>query len=132
MSSAGRTRCRIPRKIILAVRCKDPGIDIAVAVVPEADAVAPDRVVVDIEIGERPEQRPDSSISAIAVSPPPVRDAAAMPAGQRCSRDDLSARRRVAEQATGIHGTADILRSEGRVSNVTVTSKRMAAVQSPQ
>src|SRR5260370_21591668 len=102
MSSAGRTRCRIARKIILAVRRKDPGIDIVVAIGPEADAVAPDRVVVDIVIGERPEQRPDPSISAIVVSPPPVRDAAAMPAGPRCSRRHLPPPRRVAEQATGL------------------------------
>src|ERR1700716_3599477 len=128
MSPAVRARSRIGGEIFMAVRRKDRGIDVRITVVPEADAVTPDGVVVDIVNGEWPKQRPDPSISAVAVSPPPVRDAAAMPAGQRCSRGDLSARRRVAEQATGIHGTADILRSEGRVS----TSKRMSAVQSPQ
>src|SRR6476646_6046763 len=100
-----RARSRIGSKIIMAVRRKDRGIDVRITVVPEADAVTPDGVVVDIVNGEWPKQRPDPSISAVAVSPPPVRDATAMPAHQRCSRGDLSARRRVAKP--GIHTVAN-------------------------
>src|ERR1700737_1311940 len=116
MSSAVRARSRIGGEIILAVRRKDRGIDVRITVVPEADAVTPDGVVVDIVNGEWPKQRPDPSISAIAVSPPPVCDVAAMPARQRCSRDDLPARRWVAKP--GIHSLANVLRSEGGRSDV--------------
>src|ERR1700676_3661133 len=121
MSSAVRTRSRIGGEILRAVGRKDRGIDIRITVVPEADAVTPDGVVVDIVNGEWPKQRPDPSISAVAVSPPPVRAAAAMPTRQRCSRDDLPARRRVAKP--GIHSVADVLRSEGSRSDAAVTSK---------
>src|SRR5712691_511077 len=119
MSSAVRARSRIGGEIIMAVRRKDRGIDVRITVVPEADAVTPDGVVVDIVNGEWPEQRPDPTISAVAVSPPPVRGAAVLPAGQRCNRDDLPARRRFGEP--GIHGLADVSRSEGRHSDVAVT-----------
>src|SRR5260370_23766166 len=121
MSSAEPASSRIGGEIIMTVRRKDRGIDVGITVVPEADAVTPDGVVVDIVNGEWPKQRPDPSISAVAVSPPPVRDVAAMPARQRCSRDDLPARRRVAKP--GIHSVADVLRSEGGRSDVAVTSK---------
>src|ERR1700680_4583449 len=121
MSSAVRARACIGAEIILAVRRKDRGIDVRITEVPEADAVTPDGVVVDIVDGEWPRQWPDPSISAVAVSPPPVRDVAAMPARQRCGRDDLPARRRVANP--GIHTVADVLRSEGSRSDVAVTSK---------
>src|SRR6266567_991143 len=93
MSSVQRARSRIGGEIIMAVRRKDRGIDVRITVVPEADAVTPDGVVVDIVNGEWPEQRPDPSISAVAVSPPPVRDEAAVPARQRRSRGDLPAQR---------------------------------------
>src|SRR3989440_10212462 len=94
-------------------------MDVRITVVPEADAVTPDGVVVDIVNGEWPEQRPDPTISAVAVSPPPVRGAAVLPAGQRCNRHDLPARRRVGKP--GIHGLADVSRSEGRHSDLAVT-----------
>src|ERR1700687_3746447 len=136
MSSAVRARSRIGGEIIMAVRRKDRGIDVRITVVPEADAVTPDGVVVDIVNGEWPEQRPDPSIPAVAVSPPPtparavppppVRDVAAMPARQRYSRDDLPAHRRVAKP--GIHSVADVLRSEGSRSDVAVTSKGTSAM----
>src|ERR1700730_14965578 len=93
MSPAVRARSGIGGEILRAVGRKDRGIDIRITVVPEADAVPPDGVVVDIVSGEWPKQRPDPSISAVVVSPPPVRDAAAMPARQRRSRDDLPAHR---------------------------------------
>src|ERR1700720_2139444 len=121
MSPAVRARSGIGGEILRAVGRKDRGIDIRITVVPEADAVTPDGVVVDIVDGEWPKQRPDPSISAVAVSPPPVRDVAAMPARQRCSRDDLLAHRRVAKP--GIHSVADVLRSEGSRSDVAVTSQ---------
>src|SRR3979411_1429443 len=94
MSSAVRARSPIGGEIIMAVRRKDRGIDVRITVVPEADAVTPDGVVVDIVNGEWPKQRPDPSISAVAVSPPPVRDVAAMPTRQSRSRDRLAAHRR--------------------------------------
>src|SRR5271154_2885705 len=103
----------------MAVGRKDRGIDVRITVVPEADAVTPDGVVVDIVDGEWPKQRPNPSISAVAVSPPPVRDVAAMPARQRCRRDDLPALRRVPKP--GLHSVADVLRSEGSRSDVAVT-----------
>src|SRR5258706_9162245 len=121
MSSAGRARSGIGGEIVMAERRKDRGIEVGITVVPEADAVTPDGVVVDIVNGEWPEQRPDPTISAIAVSPPPVRDVAAMPARQRCSRDDLPAHRRVAKP--GIHSVADVLRSAGSHSDVAARSK---------
>src|SRR6266487_5817389 len=121
MSSAVWTRSRIGGEIIMAVRRKDRGIDVRITVVPEADAVTPDGVVVDIVNGEWPEQRPDPSISAVAVSPPAARDVAAVPARQRRSRDDLPAHRRVAKPR--IHGVADVLRSGGCRSDATVASK---------
>src|ERR1700736_6502918 len=121
MSPAVRAGSGIGGEILRAVGRKDRGIDIRITVVPEADAVTPDGVVVDIVNGEWPKQRPEPSISAVAVSPPPVRDPAAMPARQRCSRDDLPAHRRVAKP--GIHSVADVLRSEGSRSDVAVTSK---------
>src|SRR5712672_327418 len=97
MSSSGRARSGIGGQSVMAVRRKDRGIDVRITVVPEADAVTPDGVVGDIVNSEWPEQRPDPTISAVAVSPPPVRDAAAVPARQRRSRDDLPAPRRVAK-----------------------------------
>src|SRR6266403_11284 len=121
MSSAEPARSGIGGEIIMAIRRKDRGIDVRITVVPEADAVTPDGVVVDIVNGEWPKQRPDPSIAAVAVPPPPVRDAAAMPARQRCSRDDLPARRRVAKP--GIRNVADVLRSQRSRSDVAATSK---------
>src|SRR5580704_16593521 len=121
MSSAERARSRIGGEIIMAVRRKDRGIDVRITVAPEADAVTPDGVVVDIVDGEWPKQRPNPSISAVAVSPPPVRDVAAMPARQRCSRDDLPAHRRVAK--SGIRRVVGVLRSEGSRSDFAVTGK---------
>src|SRR5258708_14592172 len=97
MSAAEPARSGIGGEIIMTVRRKDRGIDVRITVVPEADAVTPDGVVVDIVNGEWPKQRPDPSISAVAVSPPPVRDVAAMPARQPSSRDDLPPHRRVAK-----------------------------------
>src|SRR5438552_16969930 len=107
MSSSGRARSGIGGEGVASVGRKDRGMDVGITVVPEADAVTPDGVVVDILIGEWPEQRPDASISAVAVSPPPVRDVAAMPARQRRGRDDLPAHSRVAKP--GIYSVADVL-----------------------
>src|ERR1700720_351122 len=129
MSPAVRARSGIGGEILRAVRRKDRGIDIFITVGPKADAITPDGVVVDIVNGEWPKQRPDPSISAVVVSPPPVRDAAAMPARQRRSRDDLPAHRRVAKP--GIRGVADVLRSKGSRSDVAATSKGTCAMQSP-
>src|SRR3984893_9779668 len=119
MPSAERARSRIGGEIIMAVRRKEHGMYVRIAVVPEADAITPDGVVVDIVNGEWPEHRPNPSISAVAVSPPPVRDVAAMPARQRCSGDDLPAHRRVAK--SGIHSVVDVLRSEGSPPDMAVT-----------
>ena len=99
----------------MAVRRKHRRTDVRITVVPEAEAVPPDGVVVDIVDGEWPKQRPDPSISAVAVSPPSVRDAASMPARQRCGRGDLSARRRLAK--LGIRGALDVLGSDGAVTS---------------
>src|SRR6202051_4794914 len=107
MSPAVRARSGIGGEILRAVGRKDRGIDIRITVVPEADAVTPDGIVVDIVNGEWPKQRPDPSISAVVVSPPSVRAAAAMPACQRRRRDDLPAQRRVAK--SGIHSAVDVL-----------------------
>src|SRR5438067_10169265 len=121
MSWAVWARSRIGGEIIMVVRRKDCRIDVRITVVPEADAVTPDDVVVDIVNGEWPKQRPDPSISAVAMSPPPLRDATALPARQRCSRHDLPAHRRVAKP--GIHSVVHVLRSEGGRSDLTVTSR---------
>jgi DNA-binding transcriptional LysR family regulator len=86
---------QITNQVVVAVRPKYPGVDIRVTVVPEA-VVAPDRVIIDVVIRERPKQRPDPAIEAVAVPPPPVCDVAAMPSGQRRSRGELPARSRVA------------------------------------
>src|SRR5258708_14132360 len=106
MSSAERARSRIGGEIIMAVRRKDRGIDVRIAVVPEADAITPHGVVVDIVNGEWPEHRPDPSISAVAVSPPPVRRVAAAPAPQPRAPDALPAHRRVAKPAIRTLATA--------------------------
>src|ERR1700676_2058406 len=129
MSPAVRARSGIGGEILRAVGRKDRGIDIRITVVPEADAVTPDGVVVDIVNGEWPQQRPAPSISAVVVSPPPVHEAAAMPARQRRSRDDLPAHRRVAKP--GIRGVADVLRSEGSRWDAAVGRKGTCAMQSP-
>ena len=76
MPSAAPALRHIAGEIVIAVRREDPCIDVRVTVVPEA-VVAPDRIVIDVVIGERPEQRPDPSISAVAVLPPSVRAVAA-------------------------------------------------------
>src|SRR5258708_7185383 len=129
MSSAVRAWSRIGGEIVRAIRRKDRGIDVGITVVPEADAITPDGVVVDIVNSEWPKQRPDPSISAVAVSPPPVPDVAAMPARQRCSRGDLPAHRRVAQP--GIRSVADVLRSEGSHSDLAVTCKSTSVMESP-
>src|SRR5437762_5032450 len=120
MSSSGRARSGIGGEGVGSVGRKDRGMDVGITVVPEADAVTPDGVVVDIVNGEWPEHRPDPAISAVAVSPPSVRVAAVLPAGQCCNRNDLPACRRVGKP--GIHRRADVVRSEGSHSDVTVTS----------
>jgi hypothetical protein len=103
----------------MAVWRKDRGIDVRIAVVPETYAITPYGVIVDIVNGEWPEQRPDPSIPAVAVSPPPDCGAVAMPARLRCNRSDLPSHRRVAKP--GIK--ADVLRSEGRRSDLATTRK---------
>src|ERR1700688_1247779 len=128
MSSAVRAWSCIGGRIGRAIRRKDRGIDVGITVVPEADAITPDGVVVDIVNSEWPKQRPDPSISAVTVPPPPVPDVAAMPARQRCSRGDLPAHRRVARP--GIHSVADVLRFQGSRSDAAVTCKDTCAMQS--
>ena len=99
MASAAPALRHIASEIVITVRRKDPRIDVRVTVVPEG-VVAPNRIIIDVVIGERPEQRPDPSISAVAVLPPSVRVvAAAVPARQCGSRGDLPARGGIAEQA---------------------------------
>ena len=120
MSWAVWARSRIGGEIIMAVRRKDRGIDVRITVVPEAGAITPDDVVVDIVNGEWPKQRPDPSIAAVAVSPPPLRGLTAVPARQRCSRGDLPAHGRVAKP--GIHSVAQVLRPGGSRPNLAVTS----------
>src|SRR5256885_1516608 len=130
MSSSGRARSGIGGEGVASVRRKDRGMDVGITVVPEADAVTPDGVVVDIVNGEWPEHRPDPTIAAVAVSPPSVCVAAVLPAGQRCNRNDLPARRRVGKP--GIHRRADVVRSEGSHADVTVTSISTRMMHSSQ
>src|ERR1700688_3597217 len=127
---ADRSGSGIGGQIIMAVRRKDRGIDVGIAVVPEADTVTPDGVIVDVVDGERPEHRPDPTISAVDVSPPPVRDVAAMPARQRCSRDDLPAHRWIAK--SGTRRVVGVLRSEGSRSDFALTGKGTTVMQSPE
>src|SRR5262245_52303753 len=125
MPPAGLVRSQISRKGIPPVRRKDPRVDIAVAIGPEAGAVARDHVVGHIGVGEWPEQWPDPAIAAVVMPPPPARAAAALPAGQCRGGSDLSARRRGAKRAAGIAGNADILRPERRGLNGTVVTRAM-------
>src|SRR5260370_24450579 len=76
------------REGIIAVRCKHAGVDVIIAVAREGGpgTVAPERIVIDVIKGERPEQRPDPSIAAVAVSPPS--GAAVVPARQRRASAD--------------------------------------------
>src|SRR6202008_2134534 len=94
-ASAG-TRSQIAGEPVVGVGSEHAGIDIDVAITPEARAVAPDGVVVDVIIGERPEQRPDPAISAIPVPPPSM---GAVPADQRGAGRELSARDWVGDDA---------------------------------
>jgi len=119
--SAVRARSRIGGEFLTAIWREDRGIDVRIRVAPEAGAITPDGVVVDIVNGERPKQRPDPSISAVAMSPPPVRGATAMPARQRSSRGDLPAQRRIAEPE--IDDGADVLRPQRSRPELTVTGQ---------
>src|SRR5271165_833172 len=94
MPSQRRRRPQIGCKVLLAVRREDSGIDVGIAIGPEAGAFTEDDVDGDIFMGERPEQRSDPSISTVAMSPPAIGGAAAMPARKRGSRDQLPARER--------------------------------------
>src|SRR3954451_4156198 len=60
---------QIGRKPIVPVWTEDAGIDVRIAVAPEAGTVAPDRVIVQIVIRERPEQRTDPAIAATRTLP---------------------------------------------------------------
>src|SRR5882724_12902959 len=79
----GAARQQIACEGIVIVRSKHAGVDVIIAVPPEwgTGGTAPDRIVIDVEIREWPEQGPYPSISAVAVSPPS--GAAVLPASQR-------------------------------------------------
>src|SRR5262249_54053282 len=110
MPASGWTGSGKGGEIGLAVGGKNSGIDVRIAVVPETGAITQHGVVVNIENGEWPEQRPDPAISAVAVAPPALRGSAVAQPAQRCNCDDLPARRRVGKP--GLHGPADALRPE--------------------
>src|SRR4029079_14124599 len=130
MPPSVRTGSRIDGEFLAAVWRKDRGVDVGIRVVPEADAITPECVVIDIVNGERPIKRPDPAISAVAVPPPPGRGATAMPTRQRVRSCDLPAHRRVA--GPGIHDVASVLRSQGSHSDLPVTRDGTRATQSPQ
>src|SRR5258705_9296894 len=106
----------------MVVRCKHAGVDVIIAVAPErgAGSVAPDRIVIDVKIGERPEQRPDPSISAVAVSPPS--GAAVGPAGHRRAGADPGTRGRVIERGVVARGA----RERARVQRIVPGAHRSA------
>jgi hypothetical protein len=54
MLSAAPGLRHVTGEIVVAVMREDPGIDIRVTVVPEA-VVAPDGIIINVVIGERPE-----------------------------------------------------------------------------
>ena len=87
---AGRTaRRQVARKTLIVIGAEQAGINVVIAVVPErgADARSPQRIVVDVEIGERPEQRSDPAVSAIAVPPPAAASGpSVLPPGKRRAR----------------------------------------------
>src|SRR5216684_3923113 len=96
--SIGRARCRdarrqIASKIIVGVGRKHAGVDVVVAVAPERGpkTAAPDRIVIDVKISERPEQRSDPSISAIGVLPPSASSPTVIPARHRRASGDPGA-----------------------------------------
>src|SRR5229473_935857 len=108
----GCARCRdarrqIASKIIVGVGRKHAGVDVVVAVAPERGpkTAAPDRIVIDVKISERPEQRSDPSISAIAMLPPSASRLTVIPACHRRASGDPGAnigvpqRGRVAQRA---------------------------------
>src|SRR6185295_7536120 len=108
MSASVRAGPGKSSKLSLAVGGEDSGIDVGIAVVPEAGSVAEDGVVVHVVDGERPEQWTDPAISAVAMAPPAVRGSGIAHAGQRCKSNDLPACCRVGK--TGPHGVAERLR----------------------
>jgi hypothetical protein len=77
-TSAARRRCRVTGEIAITVGREDSRVDIRITVVPKS-RIALDGVVIDVIIGERPEHRPNISIPAAAMLPPPVRTVPAMP-----------------------------------------------------
>src|SRR5689334_20054189 len=119
MPASGGAGSGIGGEIGEAIGRKDPGIDVRIAVVPEAGTIAQDRVVMHIENGEWPEQRADPAISAVVVAPPSIRVGAVAQAAERCNRDDLLARHRIGEP--GLGGPVDALRSERSRSGVAAT-----------
>ena len=81
-------RRQITGQVVIAVRCEHAGIDIAVAVIPQRGIVAPHRVVREIVKGERPEQRTNPTIAAVAMTPPAAVTAMTAPSGScRCGGD---------------------------------------------
>src|SRR5437763_12592755 len=103
MPAALRALRQIGREAIIAIGTKDAGIDVRVAVAPEAEAIAPDRIVIHVIVSEGPEQRTDPAITTTRMLPPPA--AGAMPANQSRRSRNLDPRRRVAEQAAVTQGT---------------------------
>ena len=84
-------RRQIASEPAITIGPEQTGVDIDIAIAPEAGAVAPERVVIDVVIGEWPEQRPDPAKSAVGVPPPPSMRAA-VPADDGSARGKLSSR----------------------------------------
>src|SRR5205085_1204088 len=103
MPSPLRAPRQIGRQAIIAIGTKEAGIDVRVAVAPEAEAIAPNRVVIHVIVSEGPEQRTDPAIATARMLPPAAADA--MPANQGRRSRNLDSRRRVAEQAAIAQGT---------------------------
>src|SRR5882724_351727 len=130
MATSGGAGSGKSGEIGLAVRRKNAGIDVRIAVVPETGVIPQDGVVVDIENGEWPEQRPDPAISTVAMAPPPIHAGAVAQAAQRRNCDDLPARRRVGKP--GLHGPADALRPQRSRPGVAVTGISASVAHPPE
>src|SRR5882672_11050925 len=125
MPPAARGRY-VAGEVLVAIGREYRGVDIAVAIAPEADAVAPERVVVDVVIGERPEQRTHPSIPTITMLPPSARATAAVPARQRGGSSDLHPRHRLRDPV-GAAGEIGARQRAGRLVMEVCHSDALAA-----
>src|SRR6185437_6018228 len=100
---------QIAGESVISVRSENAGIDVVVPVVPERRvvAIAPHRVAVPIVIGERPEQRANPAIAAVAVSPPSISAAAMLPSRRRGTGRDPSAHIRIAQRGPVMQCASD-------------------------